>query len=124
MNHVHVGSNMPGYMPHSDPSCFDSTDDAVESLKHELRDQQDYYLDRCSGHCDQCAEFMGCGDCAWCSVAADVEAALSAIADGDARAWFERDGDVSWLFSPPEGPDIAHWITVVAGSPDGCDLEV
>lgn len=126
--HIHVGANIPGYLPESDVGCFDDLDTAIEYLRHALKDQQDYYYEQCKGHCPDCAEFEACGgsahgeSCAWCDAAADVEAALSAITDGDAMYWAETKNSAYWRFSPPEGPDVAHWLSTVDDNRETCLL--
>lgn len=123
--HIHVGHNIPGYLPESDVMCFDSVEDAVDALRHAIKDAQDDYYESCEGHCDQCAEFEACGDpcaCAWCDVATNCEAALSAIADGDAAYVLERNGASAWIFTPPEGADIHHWAITVADLRDDCEI--
>jgi hypothetical protein len=122
--HIHVGHNIPGYLPESDVLCFDSVADAVEALRHELKDQQDFYYESCEGHCEQCREFEACGSecCEWCSVATDVEAALSRIADGDAAHHASNGQGTLHIFSPPEGPDMAHWLTFADGDRGTCEV--
>lgn len=116
MAHIHVGSNMPGYIPERDVDCYGVVSSALESLKDEIKTQQDFYYEGCE---DSTPE--GC-ECAWCSVAGDCEAAISAIGDnsGDAAAWLERDGRVGWTFSPPVGADMSHWAVKEDGSQEDC----
>jgi hypothetical protein len=59
-------------------------------------------------------------ECDWCDVVSDVEASLSAIADGDAAWWVDIKGSAYWCFSPPEGPDVAHWASTIADDRDTC----
>jgi hypothetical protein len=123
--HIHVGHNTPGYLPESDVMCFDSVSDALEALKHELRDQQEHYYELCEGHCPDCAEFEACGDpyeCDWCDVATDVEAALSAIADSGPDAAFVSEGRAAWIFRTPEGPDVHHWALSITTDRDACEI--
>jgi hypothetical protein len=123
--HIHVGHNIPGYLPESDIMCFDSVESALDALRHEIKDQQGYYYEQCDGHCDECAEFEACGDpcaCAWCDSATDCEADLSAIADGDAAYAFNRDRGLSYGYEPPEGPNIRHWMIEVADNRDDCEI--
>lgn len=120
--HIHVGHNVPGYLPESDVLCFDNVEDALDALRHGLKDQQDYYWD----NCDTLTLYQGSAlemcECAWCDVAGDCEAALSAIADGDA-AWVFRTQDcVGWILSPPEGPDVYHWAVNVHESRQHCEI--
>jgi hypothetical protein len=116
--HLHVGSNTPGYLPEGEVFCFDELDDALAFLREELRSQQSDYYACCTG----CRWPDGTGDpCPWCDVAADVEAALSAIADGDA-AWHLRRHDIGFTFSPPEGSDGHYWCAHIATAADTCEL--
>lgn len=147
--HIHVGHNVPGYLPESDVMCFDSVEDALEALRHEIKDQQDYYYDQCDGsgrcgghggedddllrgvnigettYCDGSCGNQEC-ECAWCSVASDCEAALSAIADGDAEFYLTREseqyGRIGWIFTTPEGPGMHHWATRMDDLREDCEI--
>lgn len=119
--HVHVGANIPGYLPESDVGCFDDLDTAIEYLRHALKDQQDYYFEQCEATSPEQQE-KGSDCCEWCSVALDTEAALSAIADGDAESWIKTKNSAYWRFSPPEGPDVAHWLSTVDDNRETCLL--
>lgn len=114
--HIHVGHNMPGYLPESDVMCFDDLDSALEALRHEIKDQQDFYYEGCKDGAPE-----GCED-AWCSVAANCEAALSAIADGDAAHRLSDWATVRYTFTPEEGPDMAHWAQVMDTDRDACEI--
>lgn len=118
--HIHVGHNMPGYLPESDVMCFSEVDGALDALRHELKDRQDSYYEACWA-----LEPHGDDDCAWHSVAMDAEAALSAIADGDA-AFRIQHGQRPHLFgirlSPPEGADLVFWAEEVAGDREACEI--
>lgn len=115
--HIHVGHNVPGYLPESDVMCFDSVEDALKALRHEIKDQQEYYLGMCEDNMPE-----GC-ECAWCDVAGDCEAALSAIADGDAAWIFKNDRDVTYRFEPQEGPDMRYWLTEIHHCDrDACEI--
>ena len=120
--HIHVGANIPGYLPESDVACFDSADDALDYLHHEIKDQQDYYYESCYTTHD--GENADNEPCEWCSVATDCEAAMSAIADGDAAYAFERNGYIGWVFSPPAGMDICYWVTKISDARDDCEIFV
>lgn len=119
--HIHVGHNVPGYLPESDVMCFDSVEGALEALRHEIKDQQDYYYENCEAETPEQQE-KGSDCCEWCRVALDCEAALSAIADGGAKFWIENKGSAYWCFSPPEGADMAHWATVLADPREDCEI--
>jgi hypothetical protein len=118
--HIHVGHNMPGYLPESDVMCFSEISGALEALRHELKDQQDYYYEQC-----WTLEPHGDGDCEWHSVAMDVEAALAAITDGDA-AYCLTKGQTPRLFgirlSPSEGADMAYWAEVIPEDVESCEI--
>lgn len=121
--HIHVGSNTPGCLPEGGVSCFSTVEDAVVMLKHELKDQQDCYWLQCEQdyYWLQCEEgVMNCG-CAWCDVASDVEAALVRIADGDTAHYARQGQGTLHLFSPPEGPDVVHWLMFADGAQADCD---
>ncbi|MGP4112945.1 hypothetical protein ACTWP5_18795 [Streptomyces sp. 4N509B] len=93
-------------------------DDAVEFLRAELRAVQDDFYERCI----EC-HFDATGDpCGWCDVAGDVEAALVAIADGDAAYWLRRVPEIGWVFRPPEGPDIHYWCVRLSTTATVCEL--
>ncbi len=113
--HIHVGHNIPGYIPESDVMCFASVDNATWALRHEIADQQDFYYDGCGNGAPE-----GC-ECDWCSVAGDCGAALSSIADGDASHRAENSLGTMFIFSPPSGPDIVHWLTFADGDPKDCE---
>lgn len=124
--HIHVGANVPGYLPESDVSCTDDLSSAVEALRHDLKDLQEHYFEQCEAKTPERQE-KGSECCAWCDVAYDVEAALSAIADGDVRHYLTRpDGfePVAWsaAFNPPEGPDVVHWAVKLDLDGETCEV--
>jgi hypothetical protein len=135
--HIHVGANMPGYLPEGDVMCFDSVEGALDALRQEIKDQQDFYYEGCEAASPEQQE-KGSECCGWCDVAGDCEAALGAIADGDTAhvltseraAQFRKlqeDGQarpigIGWIFSPPEGADIHHWLTYIPGDRDDCEI--
>ena len=45
MTHYHVGFNMPGYMPESDPATCTDAADAIETLRADLEDAEDCAAD-------------------------------------------------------------------------------
>jgi hypothetical protein len=119
--HIHVGANIPGYLPESDVSCFDSVEGALEALRHELKDQQDDYFERCEATTPEQQE-KGSDCCEWCSAALDVEGVLSAIADSGPDAHFVSEGRAGWIFSPPEGADVHHWALSITTDRDSCEI--
>lgn len=100
--------------------CFDSATDALEALRHELKDQQDYYYEGCEATSPEQTE-KGSECCEWCSVALDVESALSAIADSGPGEHSICEGRACWIFSPPHGADMHHWAVPVVGDRDACE---
>ncbi|MGN6128516.1 MAG: hypothetical protein ACTHON_18310 [Humibacter sp.] len=114
--HIHVGHNMPGYLPESDVMCFDSVEGALDALRHEIKDQQDYYGENCQEEheCDN--------SCEWCDAFADCEAALSAIADSGPDCHFVAEGRASFVFSPPEGADMHHWALSIVTDREDCEI--
>ncbi|MCF2531170.1 hypothetical protein [Yinghuangia soli] len=123
--HLHVGQNIPGYLPGAEPMCFSVLASAIEAYRHELRDLQGDYAELCAATTDELQN--GCCECAWCDVATDVEAVLSAIADGDVAYALTHasDGEQrSWntTFRPPEGADVCVWITAMTDALERCEL--
>lgn len=122
--HVHVGYNVPGYLPESAPMCFDDLGRAVEAYRHHLTDLQGDYWERCEASPEDLDR--GTCECAWCDVAGDVEAVIASIADGDVGHALGKNGpvDAEWsaTFRPPEGADVCHWIMTVAGGLEQCEL--
>lgn len=113
--HIHVGSNIPGFGPENDPWCVEDISTALGALKEELRDFQDFAWSGCA---DLAPE--GC-ECAWCDVAADCEAAIGSIADGDAEHYMET-GGASFLIRTPEGSDVAFWASVLRTPRCKCEM--
>jgi len=114
--HYHVGANAPGYSPGSDPICLNSLDVAIDLLGHAVKDQQDFYYERCEeGAPEEC-------ECPWCDAAGNCEGVLGSIADGDAQYCLSRYRRVYFRFHPDHGPDITHWVTRVPESRDDCEL--
>jgi hypothetical protein len=134
--HIHVGANIPGYLPESDVSCFDSVTDALDALSSDLSDQREFYYEGCDGS-GRCGGHPGLGDvteycdgscgnekceCGWCDVASDVEAAKSAIRDSGPDEHFVAEGRAAWIFSPPEGADIHYWAVSIETDRDSCEI--
>ncbi|MGV9850436.1 hypothetical protein ACWDWU_16955 [Streptomyces sp. NPDC003442] len=118
--HIHVGYNADGQGPEDAPACFANIESAMEGLRHALKDQQDFYYESCwalKSHPES--------ECAWHGVAGDVEVALSAIGDGDVTYALTKDetygGTVRYVFRPPAGPHVAHWVTLADGDRDECE---
>lgn len=119
--HIHVGANIPGYLPESDVFCCDSVSSALDALRDELKRQQDYYYECCEATSPEQQE-KGSDCCKWCSAALDVEGALSAIADSGPDMHFVSEGRAAWIFSPPEGADIHHWALSITTDRDSCEI--
>ncbi|GAA1895139.1 hypothetical protein [Streptantibioticus ferralitis] len=116
--HIHVGHNVPGYLPESDLVCFDDPGGALSMLRDEIKSQQDDYGEIC-GH------FGTKEGCPWCDVVNDCEAAIAAIADGDTAYTLQHPdshGLITHIFRPPEGPDMAHWAQLVTGNRESCEI--
>lgn len=119
--HIHVGHNIPGYLPESDVMCFDSVDDALDALRHEIKDQQDFYYEGCEAETPEQQE-KGSECCGWCDAAGDCETALGAIADGDTKYHFLINCYTGIQFTPPEGADILHWMTEHRDDREDCEI--
>ncbi|UGQ10528.1 hypothetical protein LO772_27335 [Yinghuangia sp. ASG 101] len=124
--HIHVGYNMPGYLPDTEPMCFVDLDSAMDAFRHELKDRQGDYWEACLATATEDPEGGTC-ECAWCGVAGDAEAAISAIADGDAayalkKASGAEPREWSVTLSPPEGPDVSVWAVILADDVEQCML--
>lgn len=121
--HIHVGANIPGYVPESDVACFDDVESALEYLRQEIRDQQDYYYEGCSLYASEDTQAFESCECAWCDVAGDCEAALGAITDAaPEREAFVSEGRAAWIFSPPEGASMHHWAVSIETDRDSCEI--
>lgn len=81
-----VGSNLPGYLPESDPYAFDDVDSALDSLVSDV-----------DSHADILAEYEGA------DVDSDLAHIRSAIASGDARFQLQRSGAVEFLVGADHG---------------------
>lgn len=116
--HLHVGQNVPGYLPESEPACYDNLDSALEGLEYELRSYQEAIYEHC-----ETPDIEGC-ECGWCEVGSEVEAHISGIADGDAQHWLQesRYGTLSFVFDPPSGAATSVWIQIAEGDRDSCEL--
>lgn len=125
--HIHVGNNMPGYLPDSEPFCMDDQDDAIQFLRSELRSLQDDYYESCALESDFVYDHenpVEC-ECRWCDVASDIEAHLSHIADGYGSYELHEHGEVLCYVYPPEGADLVFWVRVLSeheGSQADCEL--
>ncbi|KUJ70812.1 hypothetical protein ACZ90_00385 [Streptomyces albus subsp. albus] len=115
--HIHVGHNLPSCLPDTPPACFSTVEHAIGHLQRELQGQQEDYWQWCeSDRSDSC-------ECHWCDVARTIEAALSAMADGDAADAIFRScgGTVKYTVQPPLGPDVAYWATLVDADRAECE---
>lgn len=111
----HVGSNVPGYLPECDIYCAESIESAVEVLRGDLKDQQDYYYEQCEEGLPESCE------CHWCDVAGYMEGVLGSVAEFDSAVGYSVKvaGRYDSVLRPQQGPDLVFWITGVRG----CDCE-
>lgn len=118
--HLHVGQNIPGYLPEGDIGCFDDPDDAADHLEDQLEQIEGSYFECCpNGTVLPGTNDQNC-DCAWCEVAWDVYA--DRLPDGPLRTNVEHYGAWSVIYSPPEGPDLVLWAQTVSGDQDDCEI--
>lgn len=103
--HIHVGHNMPGYLPESEPHCLTTVTAAVDALRFELDQQCDYYYD-VEEH----------------EAAEAVEIALSSIGDGDVTIRAARGEGSLFLFHPQAGASSSHWLVFADGDRESCEL--
>ena len=118
--HIHVGANIPGYLPESDIGCFDETDAAAGYLADRLRQIEDHYFDQClNGTANPDNPDENC-ECDWCDLAQDVYA--DRLHDGPTWHQLRTDGAWSALYTTPEGPDLHVWATPGHGNRQDCDI--
>ena len=118
--HIHVGANIPGYLPESDIGCFDEIDAAAGYLADRLSQIEDSYFDQCpNGTADPDNPDQHC-ECAWCDLARDVYA--DRLHDGPTWHHLRTEGTWSALYTTPEGPDLAVWATPGHGARADCDI--
>ena len=105
--HWQVGSNIPGYLPETDPECFETFHDAAQYLSGELNTFQDYCVDACSGTalCQPCADF---------ATALDIRVELKTMTSPDYPEQPYRD----LVFYTSR---LAWWITKVPAEKCECD---
>lgn len=111
MAHLHVGSNIPGFLPENDTYCVDSTETAVTCVLSEIRKLGEFTMDGC--------DHDGCRICNWCRRGRAILARhleLFSNADGLAAT---VGGGWSETFVVPCSPGHTVWVTVV-----DCDREV
>ena len=115
--HIHVGSNMPGYLPENEPACFGNASIALDYLEGEIRNQQAFYWENCESETPETCE------CSWCDAAGDCESAIAHIADGDALHHVLTSArPINYLMIPDLGPDMAYWLIQVGSHRSACKL--
>ncbi|WP_413114819.1 hypothetical protein ACK1X7_07380 [Streptomyces sp. CY1] len=118
--HIHVGYTTDDQAPEDAPACFATIEAAMDGLRHALKDQQDFYYEACWA-----LEPHPESACDWNRVAVDVEAFLSAIALGDLTYRLNHPETYgrthTFVFEPPAGPSVAHWVAFADGDRDECE---
>jgi hypothetical protein len=101
--HLHVGWNMPGYMPESDPSCFDSWDNAKQYLIDTLLEHADSTASWADEHdCDDvpCPTY---GDSCPNQKASDLSNTAEELNLENGPEWGAFAGDLNyWIFASDE----------------------
>ncbi|MFI1796605.1 hypothetical protein ACH427_04495 [Streptomyces sp. NPDC020379] len=116
--HYHVGTNIPGYLPESEPHCVDSLGDALASLKDELEESRDNWHTNCPAYGS--SEWGEC-TCHWCRFCEEVESTIDKI-DTEINAEVYEDSHFGDTFVPPEGAPIHFWLTEAEGTYEECEL--
>lgn len=112
MAHLHVGSNIPGFLPENDTYCVDSAETAVTCALAEIRKLGEFTLDGC--------DEGWCRICNWCRRGRAIMARgqeLTANADG-----FAATVGVGWseTFTVPCSPGHTVWVAVVDHDREVC----
>jgi hypothetical protein len=117
--HIHVGCNIPGYLPEGDIGCFDDIDAAAGYLAVRLKEIEDNYFEQCPNGTVQPGTDQNCQD-EWCDLAWDVYA--DRLDDGPTWDRLRTEGAWSARYTTPEGPDLAVWATPDHGVREDCDI--
>lgn len=114
VTHVHIGQNIPGYLPEGDIYCTDDLGAVETDLKCELERQRDFYYEGCPNNA---AENCTCG---WCKVGDEVAEDLKP----ESHVWPELAAQGEWgaIYTPPEGAPIHIWATKVPGEAADCEI--
>lgn len=119
LGHLHVGVNMPGYLPEGDVYCAEDPDGALSALEDDLKDQQDFYWQGCEKYGTN--EPTDDDHCEWCKVGAEVQKLMDLITDGTMRRDLDEHGRIGEIFTPPEGAPMHFWIVTGEGDRDDCE---
>ena len=104
----HVGSNIPGYLPEGDVTCWDDASDAREALLTIMLEHVDHLGDACNDS-DVDPE---CDDCDVYQVARKITEELSRDVLAHSGEW-QREGVTVYLPTGRELP-LAFWLTPVS----------
>lgn len=117
LGHIHVGANMPGYLPESDVLCFDNVQSAAEYLADELERAQGLMSENCSAENEE-QQNKGSDCCEWCGEFWSIQTVLSGIrgVEHDVMHEYVRDNGYSYVHTPPAGAPVVHWMTNMAGT--------
>jgi hypothetical protein len=119
--HLHVGKNIPGYLPESDIGCFDDLDAAAGYLADELQRIEEDYYEHCPNDTVNPGTEQNC-ECDWCELAGDVYA--DRLHDGPTWPHLRTHQAWSAIYHTPEGPDLHVWVQAAEGSQEGCDIRL
>lgn len=111
--HLHIGSNIPGFLPENDTYCVDNADDAAACARSELLNLGEFVSDGCDAD--------GCRVCSWCRRGRTILRRWRDLADSpDAFGQLVADG---WTetFAVPCSPGHAVWVQVVDTPRDTCE---
>jgi hypothetical protein len=118
--HIHVGANIPGYLPEGDIGCFEEIDAAANYLAIRLGEIEDDYFQHCpNGTIDPDNPDQNC-QCEWCDLAWDVYA--DRLHDSSTWHHVRTEGAWSACYTTPEGPNLAVWATPGHGAREECDI--
>jgi hypothetical protein len=119
--HLHVGCNIPGYLPESDIGCFDDIDAAAGYLAQELERIEESYFGLCPNGTVKPGTDQNC-ECDWCELAWDVYA--DRLHDGPTWPRLRTEHAWSALYTTPEGPDLHVWAEPAEGPLASCEVRL
>lgn len=119
--HLHIGCNIPGYLPEGDIGCFDDIDAAADHLEDELKRIEDGYFERCPNGTVQPGTDQNC-QCEWCELAWDVYA--DRLHDGPTWPRLRTEHAWSTTYRTPEGPDLHVWAEPAEGPHESCEVHL
>ena len=125
VGHIHVGANMPGYLPESDVLCFDNVQSAAEYLADELERAQDLMDENCTAETPAQRE-RGSACCEWCGEYWSIQTVLSGVraVEHDVMHSYVQNNGYSYVHTPPAGAPVVHWMTNMAGTGRLTDCEL